>query len=122
MVQHALDERPRECCGILSGNGHEVRTIHRLENEAVGETEYLVAEGLIHPFKEMRRTGEELLAIYHSHPAAPALPSRKDLERNFYPETPHVIISLADAQPVLRAFLLAETTFEEIPWRTLTGS
>lgn len=42
----------------------------------------------------MRNQGEELFAIYHSHPTAPAQPSSADLELAAYPDAVYLIISL----------------------------
>lgn len=120
MVDHALRERPIECCGLLAGRGGVVSSIFALENEANSETEYLAARGLFEPFRAMRAAGEELLAIYHSHPASCAIPSRTDLARNLYPDTIHVIISLAGHRPVMRAFLLQENSYVEIAWKTVS--
>ena len=45
--------------------------------------------------KKMREADEELFAIYHSHPAAPATPSITDLELAAYPDAFYLIISLS---------------------------
>ena len=42
----------------------------------------------------MREQQEELFAIYHSHPTAPAEPSATDLEMANYPDALYLIISL----------------------------
>ena len=42
----------------------------------------------------MRENGEELFAIYHSHPHAPATPSATDLQQAAYPTALYLIISL----------------------------
>ena len=44
--------------------------------------------------KTMRESGEELFAIYHSHPNAPAIPSARDIEQAAYPDAYYLIISL----------------------------
>lgn len=116
MVDHARREAPMECCGLLGGVGERVRSIHPLINESASSTEYLVTVGLFEPMKRMRRLGEELLAIYHSHPATAAVPSRVDLKRNLYPGTVHVIVSLATAQASVRAYLLEGETYREVAW------
>ena len=57
----------------------------------------------------MRDRGEELLAIYHSHPrsAAPE-PSETDVRLAYYPQAVYFIIGLAGPQPVARAFRISE--------------
>ena len=43
---------------------------------------------------KMREQGEELFAIYHSHPSAPAQPTNTDLKMAAYPDALYLIISL----------------------------
>jgi proteasome lid subunit RPN8/RPN11 len=118
MIDHARRERPRECCGLLVGTGGVVESAVPLINESPSPCDsYLVGVGLLGPFQAMRARGQELLAIYHSHPASPALPSQRDLAENYYGSVVHVIISLALVDPVVRAYRLAASTFEEVAWR-----
>ena len=65
---------------------------------------------------KMRELGEELFAIYHSHPAAPATPSIYDLEQASYPEALYLIISL-NTKGILemRGFKIDQKTAVEIP-------
>ncbi len=64
-------------------------------------------------FDEIEGAGWDVAAIYHSHTRSAAYPSRTDVELAFYPETPYLIVSLAnDARPEIRAFLLARTGAE----------
>ena len=42
----------------------------------------------------MRDKNEELFAIYHSHPTAPAIPSATDIKLATYPDAVFLIISL----------------------------
>lgn len=115
MVAHAQRERPLECCGLLGGKECQARSIFPLRNEAASATEYLVAEGLFAPFRSLRERGEDLVAIYHSHPNGPAVPSRIDLERNLYPDVIHILISLAGPEPDVRGYRLAADTYREVP-------
>jgi proteasome lid subunit RPN8/RPN11 len=39
-----------------------------------------------------------LIAIFHSHPHGPAEPSKTDIERAYYPEVAHLIVSLAELE------------------------
>ena len=65
---------------------------------------------------KMRELGEELFAIYHSHPTAPAQPSTHDLEQAAYPEALYLIISL-NTKGILemRGFKIHQKTAVEIP-------
>ena len=48
----------------------------------------------INALRRMRENGEDLFAIYHSHPASPAVPSLIDVAEAGYPEALYLIISL----------------------------
>lgn len=66
-------------------------------------------------FKKMREREENLFAIYHSHPSAPAEPSASDIAQASYPEAVHLIISL-NTKGVLeiRAFRIDEQHVNEL--------
>lgn len=70
----------------------------------------------IQAMAKMREQEEELFAIYHSHPAAPAQPSSTDLELAAYPEALYLIISL-NTKGILemRGFKIDQKTAREIP-------
>jgi proteasome lid subunit RPN8/RPN11 len=56
-----------------------------------------------------------MLAIYHSHPEGPQMPSSSDVAQAFYPDAAHVIVSLADRRhPVARAFMIMKGRVHEI--------
>ena len=75
---------------------------------------------LIKVFRELRTAGEELVAIYHSHPHGPLRPSDTDIERAYYPETAHLIVSLADPKhPRTAAFRIANGEALEIELRAI---
>jgi proteasome lid subunit RPN8/RPN11 len=122
MVAHARAELPNECCGLLAGQilpGRAVVTArYALVNAAASPVRYDAdPKSLFAAFKEMRALGTELLAIYHSHPTSDPVPSRTDLERNFYgPEVVHLIVSLRTAEPEVRGWRLHENGYTEAAW------
>lgn len=62
-------------------------------------------------FRKMRDRGEELYAIYHSHPDSPALPSSEDLQQAYYPEALYIIVSMSTAGTLqLKGFRLKNET------------
>jgi [CysO sulfur-carrier protein]-S-L-cysteine hydrolase len=112
IFNHAKKAAPAECCGLIGGSSESrAVTIYPVENVAVNPiTSYEAApEDLFAAQRMMRQRGEELLAIYHSHPrSADPLPSQTDVRLAFYPEAVYFIIGLASEQPVMRAFRIAE--------------
>ncbi|MGR9116819.1 MAG: Mov34/MPN/PAD-1 family protein [Gammaproteobacteria bacterium] len=78
----------------------------------------LDAKQQIAAMTQMRERGEELFAIYHSHPCAPAAPSTTDLAQSAYPEALNLIISL-NTKGVLemRGYRIINHKAEEIPLR-----
>jgi len=116
MIAHARASLPNECVGFLAGviaDGIGTATqCLPLVNELASQTEFYAVP--FAAFRAMRAAGTDLLAVYHSHPTSPPVPSRKDVERNFYgPGYPWVIVGLAGAEPVVRAWWLEESGFRE---------
>lgn len=116
MIRHAREAAPEECCGLLAGDGHVATSTYPLENELHSPVAYSAsAKSLIRAFRQIRESGQTLMAIYHSHPTSPAVPSRTDLAQNYYGELPRPIISLITTPPTLRCFVLGEDSWTEIP-------
>jgi proteasome lid subunit RPN8/RPN11 len=109
---HARGSDPNECCGLVGGLvGGEVISIYPLRNTAGDPsiTYEAAPEELFAAQRLMRERGEELLAIYHSHPrAAEPSPSETDVRLAYYPEAIYLIVGLAGTQPLLRAFQISE--------------
>ncbi len=108
---YARESSPQECCGLVGGNSGRTETIYPLRNCAKHpETEYEAApEDLFQAQRDMRERGEQLLAIYHSHPRSPdPQPSETDVKQAFYPSAIYLIIGLGGEQPALRAFRISE--------------
>lgn len=56
--------------------------------------------------RRMRQAGEELVAIYHSHPATEPVPSQTDIDLAYTKDAVYLIVSLKDDEPVWRAWWL----------------
>ncbi|MEP6920887.1 MAG: M67 family metallopeptidase [bacterium] len=109
---HASETDPAECCGLIGGGmDGEVKSTYRLGNVAVNsQSAYEAApEDLFAAQRQMRERGEQLLAIYHSHPrASEPTPSDTDVRLAYYPAAIYFIIGLASPKPTLRAFRISE--------------
>ncbi len=63
----------------------------------------------------MRDRNETLFAIYHSHPASPAIPSETDINLAAYPDAIYLIISLNTKGVMeIRGFKIQHKTVENI--------
>lgn len=118
MVAHCVRDAPLECCGLLGGVAPLVSSIHPLRNSDASETRYNAdPQDLIRAVVDLRSRGAEILAIYHSHPRWPAIPSQTDLRENHYGAVPRIIVSLLDPAPVVRVWRLDPESYVELPWR-----
>jgi proteasome lid subunit RPN8/RPN11 len=116
IIAHARDHKPRECCGIIAGRDGRVAQIHRLTNVEPGNTRYLFDdEEFFQLYWDIENRGDSLLAVYHSHPATLAYPSKTDVEFALWPEAVYVICSLEhDDAPVIRGFRIVEGEITEV--------
>ncbi len=106
-----------EICGLVSRKNNVPVQCYPIENiaEQPQNRFTLDPKQQIAAMKQMRENGEELFAIYHSHPTAPACPSTLDLEAATYPEALHFIISLNTKGILeLRAFHIANQRATEV--------
>jgi proteasome lid subunit RPN8/RPN11 len=117
MIDHCRREAPFEACGLLGGVGRRVASFFPLRNELRDETRYRAdTRELMAAVQALRARDEEILALYHSHPKTAAVPSKTDLRENYYGDMPRIIVSLAEAEPVVRIWRLDAESFEELTW------
>lgn len=85
-----------EICGLIGGTAGRAQHCYPVNNSATRPEQRYVMDpkGQIDALRQMRNCGEDLIAIYHSHPHTAATPSLIDLQEAQYPDTPCLIISL----------------------------
>lgn len=96
LLTHAQHSPELEVCGLIGQSPEGAFQVYPVANVA-SEADHLFAmdpKAQIDAMRRMREGGEELFAIYHSHPHAPAEPSLRDLQEAAYPEALYLIISL----------------------------
>lgn len=112
IIAHAGEASPNECCGLIGGTSNgQAQTIYRTRNIAASpEITYQSApEDLFAAQRAMRDRGEQLIAIYHSHPRAKEPePSPTDVRLAYYPSAVYLIVGLGAAEPCVRAFRISE--------------
>lgn len=112
IISHAHAAAPRECCGLIGGSNGRAQTVYPAKNVAADPlvTYEAAAEDLFAAQRAMRERGEQMLAIYHSHPRAKVPePSTTDVRLAYYPSAVYLIVGLGDADPCVRAFRITES-------------
>lgn len=106
-----------EICGLIGSRNGLPASCYPIQNIAEQPEQRFLLDPAqqIAAMKTMREAGEELFAIYHSHPAAPATPSITDLELAAYPDAFYLIISLGTKGVLeMRAFKVNRKIATEI--------
>lgn len=96
ILTHAQQSPENEVCGFIAAKRQQPQRVYRIANvaEEPGRRFAMDPKAQIEAMRRIRENGEELFAIYHSHPHAPAAPSPTDLREAAYPEALYLIISL----------------------------
>lgn len=96
LLHEALKAPDREICGLIAARDSLPTRVIPVSNAAMNPARLFEMDEreLIDAMKGIRQGGEELFAIYHSHPDALPVPSVEDVRRAGYPEKLHLIISL----------------------------
>lgn len=96
ILTQAQQSPEAEICGLISGVDGQAQRCYPVSNTAAepGRLYTMDPQGQIEAMRRMREAGEELLAIYHSHPHGAALPSAIDIAEAQYPQAIYLIVSL----------------------------
>jgi [CysO sulfur-carrier protein]-S-L-cysteine hydrolase len=111
LIAHAREDMPNECCGLIAGRQGAATRVIRMANTDASPFMYVMdPREQMRVMDEIEDSGDDLLAIYHSHTRSAAYPSRTDVELAFFPDPLYLIVSLADRDaPEIRAFTLKRT-------------
>ena len=116
LLDHAQSGFPLEVCGILGGNEGQVTSRYPMTNTDASNEHFMMdPKEQFAVVKALRASGEEMLAIYHSHPESPARPSAEDIRLALTPNVCHLIVSLQErGTPVAKAFRISGEVVEPV--------
>lgn len=117
LIQHARDDLPNECCGVVGSRDRVAESVYRAINGAASPLRYeLESRDLLRIFNAIDDADQDVGAIYHSHTRSAAYPSQTDINLALYPDTLYIIVSLADADvPDVKAFSIVDRKVTEVP-------
>lgn len=116
LLHHAQLEPEQEVCGLI-GRRRDAMHFYPVANIAPAPQRLFEMDPAqqIAALRLMRERGEDLFAIYHSHPHSPPAPSLIDLEQAAYPDALYIIASLQTKGVLeLRGYRLREDVVEEL--------
>jgi proteasome lid subunit RPN8/RPN11 len=128
IIAQAREAAPHECCGLIGGSSEgRAQTIYPTQNVAADPlVSYEAApEDLFAAQRAMRERGEQLIAIYHSHPRSKnPEPSPTDVRLAYYPSAVYLIVGLRNDEPCLRAFRINERTnnWQSVDYEVIEGT
>jgi [CysO sulfur-carrier protein]-S-L-cysteine hydrolase len=109
MIEHAREEAPNECCGMIATRDGQAINVYRATNAAASPLRYEIDGAEQYRIQmQIYDSDLELGAIYHSHTRTEAVPSQTDINLAFYPDALYVIVGLAAGEPDVRAFTIRD--------------
>jgi proteasome lid subunit RPN8/RPN11 len=109
IVQHALDERPNEACGLVLGaDRHVSEVIRAVNDDTEPHRRFRIDDASLATY------GHTAIGFYHSHPQGHPLPSRSDIQESCYPEHVHLIVGLKRSPTELAAWRFDHERVERV--------
>ena len=118
MVAHTLDGLPLEACGLLAAapGADLAEAVFPCRNAAESARLYEV-----HPLDHLRADrdaegrGLQIVGVYQSHTHTDAYPSPTDVRQAPDPEWHYVLVSLREAEPMVRSYRIVDGAVTEEP-------
>src|SRR5436305_4260799 len=106
MIEHAREEAPNECVGLIASRNGSAERLYRATNAAASPLRFEIdGAEQIRYHNEIEDSGLALEAIYHSHTRTDPVPSQTDISfAAGWPGVLWVIVGLAAGEPDVRAW------------------
>ena len=106
MVEHAREEAPDECCGMVAGHDGELVKVYRATNVEHSHLRFMIdPKDQLRIDRDIDDAGLELTAIYHSHTRTEPKPSETDkVFAKLWPGVLWIIVGLAGEEPEVRTW------------------
>jgi len=116
IIIQGRNEAPLEACGYLAEKEGLVCKNFKMTNIDKSPVHFSMdpAEQFA-AIKKCRDQGLKIRAVYHTHPETPAHPSKEDIRLAYDPSVSYVIVSLAEANPSIKSFIIQKGAVEAEP-------
>jgi proteasome lid subunit RPN8/RPN11 len=115
MQRHINFEAPLEACGLLGGKDQVVELVLPVKNAAESKVRFTMdPRAQLRAMEQVEALGMEILAIFHSHPKGPSVPSATDIEEALYPVV-NIIWSKVGRRWQARGFWIEAGQVTEVP-------
>jgi proteasome lid subunit RPN8/RPN11 len=125
MVAHAYDGLPNEACGLLGGARDLAEVFVPSANaDRSSRTFSLGPDAWEKVDRDIEGRGMQVLGVVHSHTHTEAYPSPTDIDQAgnpFLAGWRWVLVSLRQAEPVVRSYLIEDGTVREEEITLLRG-
>jgi [CysO sulfur-carrier protein]-S-L-cysteine hydrolase len=122
LLEHAAAGLPNEACGLVSGRDGRGERFHPARNALASPYRFdLDPADLVRILHDIEASGEDLVAIFHSHPRSVPAPSATDVREARYPGLLHLIVGRGgpDGSTEPRAWRIDEDECTEVPLRVV---
>lgn len=119
MQRHINYEAPLEACGFLGGKNQVVELVLPVKNAAESRVQFKMdPRAQLRAMQQIESEGLEIVAIFHSHPKGPSLPSPTDIAEASFPVV-NIIWSKAGRRWQARGFCIEGGQAVEVPLTVL---
>jgi proteasome lid subunit RPN8/RPN11 len=115
MQRHINVEAPLEACGLLGGKNGMVELVLPVKNAAGSRVRFQMdPKAQFKAIEQIESEGLEIIAIFHSHPKGPSVPSPTDIAEASY-RVVNIIWSKVGRRWQARGFWIEDGRAAEVP-------
>jgi proteasome lid subunit RPN8/RPN11 len=115
MQRHINVEAPLEACGLLGGKNGMVELVLPVKNAAGSRVRFQMdPKAQFRAIEQIESEGLEIIAIFHSHPKGPSVPSPTDIAEASY-RVVNIIWSKVGRRWQARGFWIEDGRAAEVP-------
>jgi proteasome lid subunit RPN8/RPN11 len=120
MLEHVLRCLPEEACGLVGGIGDQARIVLPVNNRLHSRESFeMEPQDQLKALRWLEEHGLDIVAIFHSHPKGPQIPSKTDIEHFNYSPAATLIWAPGKTEWQVQGFMITGKQAEslELIWQ-----